>query len=357
MKFEIEVTKTKQSNIRNIDFNDLPFGRVFTDHMFMMEFNGHEWVQPRIVPLSKLAIHLANLSLHYGQSIFEGMKASVNREGVPLLFRPDQHGARLNASARRMCMPEINVEFFIEAVSQLVYLEKDWIPPTDGSALYIRPLMFATDVYLGVAPSKTFTFLILTLPVGPYYSRPVKLLVSQEYVRAAVGGVGEAKTSGNYAAGLLPSRLANKRGYDQILWLDAREFKYIQEVGTMNIFFVINNKVITPALDGAVLHGITRNSFIQLLREKRVPVEERKISIDEVVDAHKQGTLTEIFGTGTAAVSINISEVAYNDETIVIDPKNWRISDMLKKEISDLRTGKQQDTLHWIVPVLEPVNA
>lgn len=354
---EIRIKKTNQSKLPNVDLGNIPFGRVFTDHMFIMEFDGEAWRDARIEPVDELSIHPANLTLHYGQSIFEGMKAAKNEEEVPLLFRPEMHAKRLNASARRMCMPEIAEDFFVEAITQLVDLERRWIPDMDGSALYIRPLMFATDEFLGVAPSKKFTFLILTLPVGPYYSKPVKLLASDQYIRAAVGGVGEAKTAGNYAASLYPSKLAQEQGFDQVLWLDGVEFKYIQEVGTMNIFFVIGNQIITPEPNGAILKGITRDSFITILRDWNLEVVERPISIDEIVDAYDNGTLKEVFGSGTAAVAVNVKQITYRDSDLVLDLSKASIANKLKQEISAIRHGSITDTRGWIKPVLEQVQA
>ncbi|MEL6989317.1 MAG: branched-chain amino acid aminotransferase, partial [Bacteroidota bacterium] len=265
MSYEIKINRNPHSTLSNLDFNNIPFGKVFTDHMFVADFDGENWVDARIVPTGEISMHPGNLTLHYGQSIFEGMKATKSINGDPLFFRPEMHADRINASAERMCMPTIDPELFLQALHTLVYMERDWIPPHEGSALYIRPFMFATDEFIGVKPSKTYRFMILTLPVGPYYPKPVSLLAEETYVRAAHGGVGEAKAAGNYAASLYPAKLANEKGYDQILWLDAKEFKYIQEVGTMNVFFVIDGKAITPATDGAILKGITRDSIIKIL--------------------------------------------------------------------------------------------
>ena len=353
----ISINKAPYSKIDNVDFNQIPFGRIFTDHMFIMEYKQGAWHNARIEPLRALSIHPSNLALHYGQSIFEGMKASKNKDGMPLLFRPEMHAKRMNASAHRMCMPKIDEDLFVEAIRKLVYLEKDWIPNVEGSAMYIRPIMFATDEYLGVAPSENYTFIIMTLPVGPYYSKPVRLLASDTYVRAARGGVGEAKTAGNYAASLYPTQKALELGYDQILWLDGVEFRYTQEVGTMNIFFCLGDRIVTPSTtDGTILKGITRDSFLIILREKGYNVEERPVTIDEIVEAHEGGQLKEVFGSGTAAVAINVEKIAYKGLEMNIDPKGWTIAKELKEEINGLRNGSVSDKRGWVVPVLEGVN-
>ena len=352
MKSEIKLTKTNQSRLSEVDFDNIPFGRVFSDHMFMCDFRNGQWENPRIVPFDYLRMHPAAMVLHYGQAIFEGMKASVSVDGVPFLFRPELHATRLNASAERMCMPTFPEDLFVEALHQLIGLDKAWIPPAEGSALYVRPLMFANDEFIGVKPSQNYTFLILTGPVGPYYPKPVSLIAESKYIRAAYGGVGEAKTAGNYAASLLPARLANEKGYDQVLWLDSQEFKYIQEVGTMNIFFVIDGKVITPETDGCILRGITRDSALHLLRDHGYDVEVRKISIDEVVAAHKAGKLQEVFGTGTAAVVANVNRIAYNDLVMELPPvETHRVAAFVKHEINGIRNGTIEDKFGWLVPV------
>lgn len=350
---DIRIEKVKTSKLKQTDLNNIPFGRVFTDHMFVMDFKDGQWQDARIVGVDSIPMHPANLTLHYGQSIFEGMKASKNEDGVPLLFRVDQHVARMNASAKRMCMPNIDPGMFTEAVRQLVIIEKDWIPDQKGSALYIRPFMFATDEFLGVAPSETYKFIVLTLPVAPYYSRPVKLFASTQYIRAAQGGVGEAKTAGNYAASLLASKQARDKGFDQVLWLDGKEFKYAQEVGTMNIFFVINNVVLTPPTDGAILKGITRDSFFHILRDKGFTVEERPVSMDEVVEAYLNGTLNEVFGSGTAAVAVDVAQIAYKDILIELNPGSDSLAQMLKEEINGMRTGQIEDKFGWVEPVFQ----
>lgn len=357
MKSEIKVTKTRNSKINEVDFDNIPFGKVFSDHMFEIDFTNGTWQEPAIRPFHDLTLHPATMALHYGQSIFEGMKASVDLEGNPLLFRPEEHAKRMNDSARRMCMPEIPEDLFLDAIKKFTWLERDWIPQQEGSALYLRPLMYATDEYIGVAPSNSYKFLIIAMPVGPYYNKPVKLIAEREYVRAVRGGVGEAKTSGNYAASMLPARKARAKGYDQVLWLDAHEFKYIQEVGTMNIFFVIDGKVVTPATQGSILKGITRKSVIELLKEEGYEVEERKVSIDEIKEAYENGLLKEAFGSGTAAVVAHVSEIADKDFQMTFSEDDWDLSKKIKKHLNGIRNGTIEDEYGWIVSVKDEVYA
>ena len=351
----ISIEKTQSSRLSSVDFDNLPFGRIVTDHMFEMDWEDGEWKNIGIRPVRPMELSPVNLALHYGQSIFEGMKASINGDGVPLLLRPELHVARLNRSAERMCMPTIPKELFLEGLEKLVDLEKDWIPKKEGSALYIRPIMFASDEYIGVSPGEKYKFFILTLPVGPYYSKAVSLLAEQHYVRAVNGGIGEAKTAGNYAASLLPAKLAKQKGYDQIMWMDAHEFKYIQEVGTMNLFFVFKDKIVTPATDGAILHGITRKCFIEILSHWGHKVEERKISIDEVVQAYKDNDLVEVFGAGTAAVSTQVAKISYKDVDLSFESDRWELSLKLKQFLNDLRSGKIADDFGWISEVREAI--
>lgn len=345
---KINISKTDSSRLSQIDFDNLPFGKFFSDHMFVADYADGEWKDFRITPLENLSIHPGNLAWHYGQSIFEGMKASKSKDGIPMLFRPEEHIYRLNASARRMCMPEFPEEMFLEAVNTLVHMEQAWIPPQAGSALYIRPLMFAMDEALGVRPSATYKMVIMTLPVGPYYPKPVSLLAEETYIRAANGGVGEAKTAGNYAGSLYPAKLAKEAGYDQIMWLDAKEFKYIQEVGTMNIFFVIGDKVITPETTGTILKGITRKTAIEILKFNGYAVEERPITIDEVVEAHKAGDLKEVFGSGTAAVIAKVSKIGYRGKDMELSGETV-VGDLIKNTINGLRLGTETDHWNWTI--------
>lgn len=344
----IKIEKVSQSRISSLDFGNIPFGKVFTDHMFSADYDGEQWVNLQIIPVQNLSIHPGNLALHYGQSIFEGMKAFKNINDEPVLFRPELHSQRINASAHRMCMPAFPEELFLDGIKKLVAIEKNWIPTNEGSSLYLRPLMFATDEMIGVQASKTYKFLIMALPVGPYYNKPLKLKAETEYVRAIRGGVGEAKTAGNYAASLYPAKMAKEQGFDQIMWLDGIEFKYVQEVGTMNIFFVIDGKVISPETDGAILKGITRMTMLQILKEEGYEVEERKVSVDELFEAHAAGKLQEIFGTGTAAVISVVKSLTHQDRTINLDVDSYQVAPFAKSYITKLRRGVIEDTREWV---------
>jgi branched-chain amino acid aminotransferase len=353
MNYTISITKNEHSRLAEINFNDLPFGRHFTDHMFVVDYEQGEWKNPRIIPFSNLEMHPASMVLHYGQAIFEGMKAFKNQHDDVIFFRPEMHAKRLNESAARLCMPALPEELFLEGLQQLVLIDRDWIPTTADSSLYIRPFMIAKDGFIGVRPSQTYQFIIIIGPVGPYYAKPVKLHVEQEYVRAVKGGIGEAKAAGNYAASLLPAKLAQERGYDQVMWMEAPEFKYIQESGTMNIFFVIDGKVITPSTGAGILRGITRDSIITILKDQGYKVEERPISIDEIVAAHDAGVLQEAFGTGTAAVVSPIVEINFKGESLMLPPLETNVVAPLAKSIIEgMRKGTIEDKFGWIVPVM-----
>ena len=354
---EIKITLSDRSRIDEIDFHNIPFGTTCTDHMAVADYIDGEWRNLEIKPVEPLIMHPSSMVLHYGQAIFEGMKASKTIDGVPMLMRPELHAERFNASAARMCMPEMPVAMFVDFIKNLVSIDRQWIPPISGSSMYIRPFMFATDAHVGVRPSQSYKFVLLTLPAGPYYATPISLQTSTTYVRAVDGGVGEAKCAGNYAASLYPAKLAREAGFDQVLWLDAHEFKYIQEVGTMNIFFVIGDKVITPETSGSILKGITRRSAITILRDKGVEVEERALSIDEVLVAHRDGTLREVFGTGTAALVANVARIQHRDEVIELDQNKFELSLYVKQQINGLRDGSIADKYGWTVPLPEPVMA
>ena len=350
---DIKITKSPTSRLSEVNFGDLPFGRNFSDHIFICDYNDGAWHNPRIEPFHNLSLHPATMALHYGQAIFEGMKASITQDGTPMLFRPERHAHRLNESAVRLCMPEFHEDLFVEALAKLVSIDQDWIPKEAGSALYIRPTMIATDEFIGVKPSQSYKFFMFTGPVGPYYPKPVSLWAETKYIRAAMGGTGAAKAAGNYAGALFPAKLAQDRGFDQLLWLDAREFKYIQESGTMNVFFVIDGVTITPPLSGTILDGVTRDCILEILRSEGKPVSEHAITIDEVVQAHKNGTLQEAFGAGTAAVVSHVAEIGYKDLVMTLPPVSERkIAAHVKAVIDGLRAGTVADKWGWTVPVM-----
>lgn len=349
---EINITKTEKSHINEVDFDNLGFGEIFTDHMFSMDYEDGTFVNLRIEPYGKICFEPAMCTLHYGQSVFEGMKAFLSKDGSINVFRPEKNLERMNISNARMCIPQIDRDVFFDAMSTLLKMEKKWIPKKKGYSLYIRPFIFGSDNFLGVHPSKTYRFMIILSPVGAYYSEgfnPVSLWVPEEYVRAVRGCVGSAKTAGNYAASLLPSMIAVEKGFTQVLWLDAIERKYIDEVGTMNIFFVIDDVIITPPLEGSILSGITRDTSIQLAKSWGMNIQERRISIDEVIEASESGRLQEVFGTGTAAVISPVGLIQYKDTTL--DINNGEIGPIARKlfdEITGIQYGEVPDRFGWI---------
>lgn len=334
--------------------DQLGFGQYFTDHMFLMDYTeGQGWHDPRIIPYQPLALDPSCMVFHYGQTVFEGMKAYLTKDEEVLLFRPDQNFKRLNNSNDRLCIPHIDEEIALEALKQLIKLDRDWIPSAPGTSLYIRPFVISTEPHLGVHPSKNYLFIIILSPVGSYYKEglnPVKIAVEKNYVRTVAGGTGTAKTGGNYASSLKAQEESSKVGYSQVLWLDGRENKYIEEVGSMNIFFKVNGEVITPALNGSILAGITRDSIIQLLKHWNVPVTEKRISMDEIVQAYKGGLLEEAFGTGTAAVISPIGEFFYQNEKLAVN--NGEIGKLSKKlydTLTGIQNGIETDPFGWSV--------
>lgn len=334
------------------DPNGLGFGRVFTDHMFVMDYNPeHGWHDPRIVPYGPLELEPSTVTLHYAQAVFEGMKAYRTADGRILLFRPRLNLERLNQSCDRLCIPPLDTEFVLRALKELLRIEQDWIPSAPGTSLYIRPFVFATDTILGVHPAQTYKFVIILSPVGSYYPEginPVSIYVEPEHVRAVRGGTGQAKAAGNYAAGLKAQKAAKAGGHAQVLWLDALERRYVEEVGAMNVFFKIGGEVITPELGGTILPGITRRSVLELLRSWGVPTAERKLAIDEVFEAHAAGTLEEAFGSGTAAVISPIGRLAWRMQ--VIDINEGRIGELSKKlydTLTGIQTGRLPDDFGW----------
>lgn len=340
------------SRIAEVDMNNIPFGRIFSDHMLVARYEKGAWQGAEIVPYQPLEMTPAMSALNYGQSIFEGMKATRCPDGSIRLFRPEENWNRMNYSAYRMCMPELPKEIFIEGLKELIALDRQWVPSPEQGSLYIRPLMFATDEYIGVKASEKYLFTIFTCPVGPYYAEPVNLLVNPQFIRAAIGGTGSAKFAGNYAAAMYPDKLAKAQGYHNVLWLDAKENRYIEECGTMNVFFVIDGTVITPNLSGTILQGITRNSLIHLLKgEGKYTVEERPITIHEVQAAHREGRLEEAFGAGTAATVSHINKIGFNGYDMVLPPVAGRkISNWLGKRLLEVKSGIK-DPYGWSVTV------
>ena len=338
------------------DENKLGFGTIFTDHMFNMDYSVEKgWHSPRIEPYAPISMDPSTMVLHYGQGVFEGLKAYRNSSGGIQLFRPKDNFNRLNRSGEKLCIPAFDEATALEALKQLLELEKDWVPSASGTSLYIRPTIVATDPFLGVRASFTYRFFIILSPVGAYYPEgfnPVKIWVTKEHVRAVRGGVGEAKTLGNYAASLLAGEKAHAEGYTQVLWLDGVEQKFIEEVGAMNIFFVIDNEIITPELNGSILPGITRDSVIKLAKHWGMAVSERKISIDEIMAADTAGKLTEIFGSGTAAVVSPVGELKYGDDVISVgDGGVGPVAQRLFDAIQGIQYGQAEDPMGWIEPV------
>ena len=355
---EIKITKTTTPKAKPVKGSALGFGKIFTDHMFIMNYTeGKGWHDARIVPYSPISLDPSEMVFHYGQEMFEGLKAYRGADGKARLFRPDMNAKRANKSNERLCIPEIPEDVFVEAIKAVVKVDEDWIPEDDGTSLYIRPFVIATDEFLGVAPSKTYLFIIILSPSGAYYANglaPVGIWIEDDYVRAVKGGMGFAKTGGNYAASLAAQVKAHDDGYSQVLWLDGVERKYIEEVGAMNIFFKINGKIVTPMLNGSILPGVTRNSVITLCNKFGYEVEERRVSVDELVEAAKSGALEECFGTGTAAVISPVGKLRYKDEVFEIN--NNEIGTVCHKmydTITGIQNGSVEDTLGWTVGIDE----
>lgn len=349
---DISLTKVEQSKLKGINLENVPFGKYFTDHMLEADYENGEWKNVEIKPYQPLLLDPSLAALHYGQAIFEGIKAYKDEAGNAYIFRPYDNFKRFNRSAERMCMPTVPEDIFIEGMRQLIELEKNWIPGKEDHSLYIRPYMFSTDAVLGVKPSETYKFLIILSPTGPYYAAPMKIYVEEEYTRAAPGGVGFSKNAGNYGGSMKAALDAKKMGYDQVLWTDAFEHKWLQEVGMMNVFFVINNTIVTPSLEeGTILEGVTRGSIITLLKEAGLKVEERRISIDELLEAYKAGTFTEAFGSGTAATVAPIKEFGYKDTKMTFDPEKAVVAPHVRKELNDIRYSQVADTHGWMFKV------
>lgn len=353
---EISITKTTNPKQKPADQSKLGFGNYYTDHMFIMNYDeGEGWHNPRIVPYAPIPLDPAAMCLHYGQEVFEGLKAYRTPDGKINLFRPEKNMARLNVSNERLCIPQIDEEFSVEAIKKLVEIDADWIPTEKGTSLYIRPFIFAVDAHVGVHPAHHLMFVIILSPVGSYYAEglnPVDIYIEQNYTRAVKGGTGFAKTAGNYAASLKAQDEASKFGYSQVLWLDGIEHKYIEEVGAMNVFFVIGDEVVTPELSGSILSGITRMSCIELLKSLGYKVSERRISIEELYEAHDKGELKEAFGSGTAAVISPIGSFEWNGRKITVaDGGIGKISQMLYDTITGIQCGRLEDKYNWTVRI------
>lgn len=354
---DIATTKAKESKLSGLDLENIPFGKHFSDHMLVADYGNGDpmatgWKNVEIKPYQPLLLSPSLAALHYGQAIFEGIKAYKNAEGEAFIFRPQDNFHRFNISAERMQMPQVPEEIFMEGMKQLIALDKDWIPGIAGHSLYIRPFMFSSDEMIGVRPSEKYKFMILLSPTGPYYTAPMRIYVEEKYVRAVPGGIGYVKAAGNYGSSMYATAQAKKKGYDQVLWTDALEHKYVQEIGTMNVIFIIGDKAVTPDLSsGTILAGVSRDSALTLLKEMGFAIEERPLSIDEIMEAYKAGTLHEVFGTGTAATITYIKELRYKDYVMNFDTDNWKTASAIKKWLTDIREGRREDKYGWMVKV------
>jgi branched-chain amino acid aminotransferase len=347
---KISTTKVSESRLHGIDFANLPFGHVFTDHMFLADYRIGEWKNFRIIPYGYMPFSPASPAVHYGQSIFEGMKAYSSESGnEALVFRPLDNWKRMNISAERMCMPSIPEELFMESLANLIELDRGWIPKAEGSSLYIRPFMFSADEYIGIRPSQDFTFMIILSPTGPYYSTPVKVKIETHYTRAVQGGTGFAKAGGNYGGAIYPAKLAQDQGYHQLIWTDGKNHEYVEESGTMNVMFVIDGVLVTPALSDSILAGITRQSVLELAHHWNMPVEERRISVKELVKALEEGRVKEAFGAGTAATIAHIELIGHEGKDYHLPAITERtFSNKVYDELEKIKHGKTPDLFGWV---------
>jgi branched-chain amino acid aminotransferase len=349
---DIQIERTRKSRVKEQDINNVPFGKCFSDHMFIAEYSDGKWNKAYIMPYQDVPMSYAMSALHYGQAIFEGMKAYKNEKGEVSLFRPLENHKRLNKSAIRMAMPEIPEELFMNAMMELIRLDADWVPTSETGSLYIRPFMIATDEAIGVKISETYKFVIICCPAGKYYSEPIKVLVETQYYRAVKGGVGYVKAAGNYGRSLYPTKLAQQKGYQQVIWTDSETQKHFEESGTMNVMFVIGDTLITPGLSDTILDGVTRNSVITLARDWGMKVEERKVSIDEVFHAYDNGQLKEVFGVGTAATVAQIVGIGFNGKDYALPPVSERVfSNRIDDTLRKIRKGKLEDKFGWMMKV------
>jgi branched-chain amino acid aminotransferase len=345
----IQITRAEKSRITEFDPNNIVFGSLFTDHMLVADCIDGVWQTPQILPYGDINYNPALATLHYGQSIFEGMKAFKNEAGEVLMFRPLENFKRFNISAERMCMAQVPEEIFIGGLEELLRIDAEWVPKGEDNSLYLRPFLFATDVYLGVRPSLNYRFMIIMSPAGKYYSNPPKVKIEREYIRAAEGGVGYAKCAGNYAASLYPAKLAQEQGYTQLLWTDAATHSFFEESGTMNVMFVKDGKIITPATSQTILKGITRDTLIQIAKSLGYEVEERKVSVQEILDGITDGTVTEAFGVGTAVVVSPFAAIGDNGKDYALASiTEESVSTKLKNALNAIRTGKVEDSFGWV---------
>ncbi len=346
--FSIHTQLTTHSRLAETDINHLPFGKVFTDHMFMADFEDGEWKNFQILPYGPIPMSPAISALHYGQAIFEGMKAYRLKDGRISIFRADKNFERFNISAQRMAMPTIPEEIFMQGIASLIKTDINWVPSEESTSLYLRPVMFATDSSLGVRASDTYKFVVLATPAGPYYNKALKVKIETRYTRANEGGVGYAKTAGNYARSLHPFSQAQKEGFDQLIWTDAKSHQYVEESGAANLMFVINNKIVTAATGETILNGVTRRTIIELAAKNGIPVEERLVPITEIIEGIKTGALTEAFAVGTAATVTQIGEIGYQDELYTLNPiENRHISIKLATQLNEIRYGIAPDEFGW----------
>jgi len=348
----IEIEKTAKSRVQEYDVNNVPFGKCFSDHMFIAEYKDGKWEKSSIIPYQDMPMSYAMSALHYGQAIFEGMKAYKNDAGDVTVFRPLENFKRMNKSAIRMAMPEVPEEIFMGGLTELLKLDAAWVPTSETGSLYIRPFLIATDKAIGVKASDTYKFIIITCPAGKYYTEPIKVLIETNYIRAVEGGVGYVKAAGNYGRSLYPTKLAQQKGYQQVIWTDGKTHSFLEESGTMNLMFVIGDTLITPALSDTILAGITRDSVINLAKSWGMKVEERKISITEVIEAHKAGLLKEAFGCGTAATIAQIIGIGYKDDYFPLPTVEERqFSPKIDETLRFIRKGKITDSFNWMFKV------
>lgn len=345
---DIQITKAATSRLSTIDYNDLVFGKNFSDHMLVADYADGQWQNFEILPYGGISMSPAISALHYGQAFFEGLKAYKLADGRISVFRPYKNAVRFNKSAERLCMPQLPEDLFVQSLAALVELDQQWIPVKENHALYIRPFMFATEAALGVHPSSTYKFCVLTGPVGPYFSKHLKVKVETEFSRACNGGFGFAKAAGNYAGSMLPTKKAAEEGFDQVIWTDAHEHAYVEELGSANIIFVIDGKIVTPSTRDTILKGVTRDSVLELARSWNVPVEERRVAVSEVLEGIKNGKLTEAFGVGTAATITSIAEIGFKGEIYTLpDPAKEEFAGKIRRALNAIKYGHEQDANNW----------